>query len=256
LSAVPDLDATISGDGRPLVLLHSLLQDRSSFEGLARRLQRQRRICNVNLPGFGTSPTAEPLGGYADRVADGLERLGFVDDTDVCGNGLGGFVALTLAARHPSRVGRLVLVGSAIRFPEAGRATFTAMAARAEAEGMASLTDQAMLRLFPADHIAAHPERIAPLRRVFESIEPKVFAAACRALARLDLGDVLPGIRQPALVVVGERDTATGAPLGEALARALPRGEIVVLRGLGHAPHLQAPDAFVAAIAPFLGLEA
>jgi 3-oxoadipate enol-lactonase len=253
---MPDLDVRVSGNGRPLVLLHSLLQDRSSYDELARRLRRQRRACNVNLPGFGASPAAEPLAGYADRLADGLGRLGIGDAVDICGNGLGGFVALTLAARHPQRVNRLVLVGSAIRFPDPGRATFRAMADRAEAAGMAPLTDQAMLRMFPADYIEAHPERIAPMRRVFESIEPKVFAAACRALARLDLSDDLALIRQPTLVVVGEQDAATGASLGEALAKALPMGEIVVLKGAGHAPHIQAPDAFVAAIAPFLGLEA
>jgi len=253
---VPDLDVTISGDGRPLVLLHSLLQDRSSFDELAQRLQGQRRVCNVNLPGFGASPAAEPLAGYADRLAEGLDRLGVDGGADICGNGLGGFVALTLADRHPHRAGRLVLVGSAIRFPEAGRATFRAMAERAEAEGMAPLTDQAMLRMFPADYIGAHPERIAPMRRVFQSIDPRVFAAACRALAALDLGDDLSRIRQPVLVVVGEQDAATGAALGEALARSLPRGEIVVVKGAGHAPHMQAPDAFVAAVAPFLELRA
>jgi 3-oxoadipate enol-lactonase len=253
---MPDLDVTVSGAGRPLVLLHSLLQDRSSYDELARRLKQQRRVCNVNLPGFGASPAAEPLAGYADRLAEGLERLGIGDAVDICGNGLGGFVALTLAARHPQRVSRLVLVGSAIRFPDPGRATFRAMADRAEAAGMAGLTDQAMLRMLPADYIEANPERIAAMRRVFQSIDPQVFAAACRALARLDLSDDLARVRQPTLVVVGEHDAATGASLGEALARSLPRGEIVVLKGASHAPHIQMPDAFVAAIAPFLELEA
>ena len=85
-----DLDATITGEGRPLVLLHSLLQDRSSFDELARRLQGVRRVCNVNLPGFGASPPAESLAGYADRVADAMEGLGIGESADVCGNGLGG----------------------------------------------------------------------------------------------------------------------------------------------------------------------
>ena len=121
---------------------------------------------------------------------------------------------------------------------------------------MAPLTDPAMLRMFPADYLEAHPDRIAPLRRVFQSIDPRVFAGACRELARLDLADDLPRIRQPVLVLVGEHDTATAPPLGEALAQALPKGEIVVLKGAGHAPHMQVPDAVLAAISPFLGLHA
>jgi 3-oxoadipate enol-lactonase len=251
---MPDLDVDVAGEGPPLVLLHSLLQDRASFADLARRLRGQRRVWNVNLPGFGASPPAEPLAASADAVADGLERLGLSRPADICGNGLGGFVALTLAARHPERVRRLVLVGSAVRFPDAGRATFRAMAERAEAQGMAALADQAMLRIFPAGYIAAHPDRVAPMRRVFETIDPGVFAAACRALAGLDLSGDLARIRQPVLVVVGEEDAATPPALGEALARALPRGEFALLPGAAHAPHLQAPDAFLAAIARFLGL--
>jgi 3-oxoadipate enol-lactonase len=235
--------------------MHSLLQDRSSFDALAERLSGQRAVANVNMPGFGTSPPAEPLEGYADRIADWLADAGIDAPADFCGNGLGGFVALTLAARHPARVGRMVLVGSAIRFPDAGRATFRAMADKAEAEGMKPLVEPAMLRMFPADHIAAYPERIDALRAVFRAVDPQVFASACRALAWLDLGDALARIPHPTLVVVGEHDAATGASLGKELADALPHGEVTVLAGAGHAPHLQTPDAFVAAIAPFLGLE-
>jgi 3-oxoadipate enol-lactonase len=248
------LDVTISGQGKPLVLLHSLLQDRSSFDGLAARLSGQRTVANVNMPGFGASPPAEPLDGYADRIAGGLAAAGIDGPADLCGNGLGGFVALTLAARHPERVGRLVLVGSAIRFPDAGRATFRGMADKADAEGMDPLTEPAMLRMFTADWIAAHPERVEPLRAVFRAIDPAVFAAACRALAELDLSETLERIPHPVLVVVGEHDAATGASLGAELAAALSSGEVAVLPCAGHAPHLQDPDAFVAAISRFLGL--
>jgi 3-oxoadipate enol-lactonase len=111
-----------------------------------------------------------------------------------------------------------------------------------------------MLRMFPATYLEEDPERIASMRRVFEAIDPQVFAAACRALARLDLSDDLARIRQPVLVVVGEADAATPPALGEALAKALPGGESVVLKGVAHAPHLQAPDAFIVAIRPFLDL--
>jgi 3-oxoadipate enol-lactonase len=248
------LDVEITGQGRPLVLLHSLLQDRSSFAGIAVRLSDQRKVFNVNMPGFGTSPEAAPLAGYADRIAEAFDALGIGPEADVVGNGLGGFVGLTLALRHGARFNRLVVVGSAIRFPDPGRAVFRAMADRAEAEGMGALVDQALLRMFAAEFIAANPDRIAPLRAVFLSIRPPVFAAACRALAALDLTDDLAAIRNPVQVIVGEHDSATSATLGADLAAALPNGRLTVLPGGYHAPHLQAPEAFVAAMAPFLDL--
>lgn len=250
------LDVEITGRGRPLVLLHSLLQDRSSFAGIAARLSDQRRVFNVNMPGFGASPEAEPLLGYADRIAEAFEALGIGPDADVVGNGLGGFVGLTMALRHGALFDRLVVVGSAIRFPDPGRAVFRAMADRAETDGMSALADQAMLRMFTADFIAANPATIAPLRDVFLSIRPSVFAAACRSLAALDLADDLASIRNPVQVIVGEHDSATSANLGAELAAALPQAQLAVLPGGSHAPHLQDPDAFVAAMAPFLDLTA
>jgi 3-oxoadipate enol-lactonase len=94
------MDVEIVGEGPDLVLLHSLLTDRTSYAALAARLAPQRRLTLVNMPGFGASPPAEPLAGYADRIADLLDELGLSPETDVLGNGLGGFVGLTLALRH------------------------------------------------------------------------------------------------------------------------------------------------------------
>ena len=56
------------------------------------------------------------------------------------------------------------------------------------------------------------------------------------------------------LIVVGEQDGATPPALGRALAERLADASSIELPGLGHCPHIQEPDVFVAAIAPFLGL--
>ena len=248
------LDVETVGSGRDLVLLHSLLTDRTSFTALAERLSGERRLILVNLPGFGFSPPAAPFAGSADAVAALFEALALSADTDVIGNGLGGFVGLTLAIRHGGRFDRLVLIGGAVAFPEQGRATFRAMAERAATDGMPALAGQAVLRLFPQAYVDANPEVVADRTAVFNDIDPRVFAACCRALATLDLAQDLARVGNRTLVVVGEQDGATPPALGRDLAARLPNAEIAVLPGLGHAPHIQAPDAFVAAIAPFLGL--
>ena len=66
--SIPRLDVEIVGEGRDVVLLHSLLSDRTSFDPLAARLKGERRLILVNLPGFGKSPPAGPaISDYADR---------------------------------------------------------------------------------------------------------------------------------------------------------------------------------------------
>lgn len=251
------LDIEIVGQGRDLVLLHSLLSDRTSFEPLAARLKGERRLVLVNLPGFGKSPPAGAgLGGYADAVAGLFDELSLPPQTDVLGNGLGGFVGLQLAVRHGARFDRVVLVGSAIAFPEAGRATFRTLAEKVEGEGMASVTAIAMRRMFPEAFIAANRDLVAGREAVFEAIDPAVFAAASRALAAMNLDPDLARVRNRTPIVVGNEDQATPPALGRALANRLANADLVELPGLGHCPQIQDADAFVAALAPFLSLRA
>jgi len=251
------LEVEIVGEGRDLVLLHSLLSDRSSFEPLVARLAGERRLVLMSLPGFGASPPAAPvLGDYADAVAGMFDDLALPPETDVLGSGLGGFVTLMLASRHGTRFARMVLVGSAIAFPEAGRATFRALADKVEQGGMGAVAGAAMRRMFPEAFIAANSEVVAGRAAVFRRIDPAVFASACRMLAALDLGPELARIKNPTLLVVGAEDQATPPALGRALADRLADARVIELPGLGHCPHIQDPDAFVGAIAPFLGLRA
>lgn len=248
------LDVETTGSGPDVILLHSLLTDRSSFAALARQLESQRRVTLVSLPGYGNSPPAEPLAGYADRVAELCDDLASPGKPDIIGNGLGSFVALTLAAHHGTRVGRLVLLGCAAAFPEPGRATFRGLADKVEREGMAPVADIAMVRMFPDDFIAANPEIVAERKAIFMRIDPAVFAAAARSLATLDLSAELESIRNPVLIAVGEKDGATPPALGRELASRLPDARFVELPGVGHAPHMQALESLIEAIAPFLGL--
>jgi 3-oxoadipate enol-lactonase len=254
--AAPDLDVEMEGEGRPLVLVHSLLSDRTAYRPFADRVAGRRKLVLVNLPGFGASPPAgaTTLEDHAAALARVFDDMSLPRESDIMGNGLGGFVALTFAAAHGDRFRRLLLVGSALAFPEAGRATFRGLADKVDADGIAAVAGPAIRRMFPDDFIAAHPEIVEDRTRVLATIDPKVFAAACRALAALDLGPVLPRIRNRTLVATGEHDGATPPALGRALAARLPRGEFMELTGLGHAPHLQAPDAFLAAVAGFLRL--
>ena len=249
------LDTKIVGEGRDLVLVNALLSDRTAYEPLAERISGERRLIMVNLPGFGASPaTASSLDDHADAVAGLFDDLTLPAETDILANGLGSFVALKMAIRHGGKFSRMVLVGSGVAFPDAGRATFRGLADTVEAEGMGAVVGAAIKRMFPEGFITANPSVVAERERVFKAIDPKVFATSCRLLAALDLGPDLARIRNPTLVVIGLEDGATPPAIGRDLATRLPDGRAIEMEGVGHCPHIQVPDAFVAAVAPFLGL--
>ncbi len=105
-----------SGPRTPLLLLHGTSSSLHTWDGWVARLGTDRRVIRLDLPAFGlTGP--RPDGDYKTttyvdfllRFLDlhGLERV------DVAGNSFGGKIAWALAALHPERVRRLVLVDPA-----------------------------------------------------------------------------------------------------------------------------------------------
>ncbi|HEX7890644.1 MAG TPA: alpha/beta fold hydrolase [Ramlibacter sp.] len=241
------------GQGRPIVLLHSLLADASSFDPLAALLARTHRVVQLDLPGFGGShPVAGGLEAVADRTADAIRNLKLETKPIVLGNGYGGFVALLTAIRHPQLAERLVLADCGVGFDEPGRQAFRNMSAAATAKGLAAISDVAMRRLFAPAFQAENAELIEQRRARFVAVHPETFHAACAALASLDLREQAAGVKVPALVLVGEQDEATPPRMARELASLLPDARFVLLGGCAHVPQLQAPQQFLDAIAAFI----
>jgi len=249
------LDVVECGAGKPIVLLHSLLADRTIFDSIVPTLARTRRVIVPELPGFGGSSSAgSRVEGIADRIFGLFDVLDLGTAAAVLGNGFGGFVASTLAIRHGAKFDRLVLADTGISFSPEGKQSFYAMADRVRRAGMEAIIDMAMNRLFPQDYIAAHPAVVTERRTALLKTNPEFFAEACLALAALDLTAGIATIRNPTLVVVGELDSATPPEMARALARALPKAELIEIQGCGHAPMAQAPDAFIKSVSNFLEL--
>ncbi|HEY0649564.1 alpha/beta hydrolase [Phenylobacterium sp.] len=104
----------IRGEGAPLLLLHGGLGSTDMFGPLYPTLTARHRIIAVDLYGHGrTALTDRPfslegMGADMDAV---LKELGY-GKVDVMGYSMGGGVAFQLAAQHPERVNRLVLVSA------------------------------------------------------------------------------------------------------------------------------------------------
>jgi len=247
------IDAEVTGDGSPLVLLHSLLADRSSFAHVVGPLSKKFRVMLPALPGFGRSPAVEGgLAAIADRVAASIRVFAAGQPVRLLGNGYGGFLALQVVIRHPGLVDRLVLADAGAAFSEPGREAFRGMARAAAAKGLEAIADTAMRRLFAPDFHAANPDLVAERRCIFLESDPAVIIAACEALAALDLRHALAAVRMPVLAVVGAQDEATPVAMSRQVVAGLPNATLTILEGLAHVPQLQAPQRFLDAVVPFL----
>lgn len=248
--AVANVQLDRRGAGSPIWLFHSLLADAGSCVPLADRLSDEFEVFVPDLPGFGGSAACAPaLSEVADRMADAIRATS--GPAAIFGNGYGGFVALTLALRHPDLVTRLILAGTAATFPEAGAAQFRAMQAGARTKGLTAIADVAMLRLFPADVQARLPAIMAERRTRFLATDLDVFTGACGELAQFDLRDSAPSLTVPALLMAGDGDQATPASLAEELSKLMPNARFKLLEGCAHVPQLQDPERIAAEIRGF-----
>jgi pimeloyl-ACP methyl ester carboxylesterase len=247
-----------AGQGPAVVFLHPFPFDRSVWaDQLAAVAAAGFRGLAPDLPGFGETPLPgdrEPsLDLYVDAVVGLMDGLS-IDRAVVVGLSMGGYVALAMAGRVPSRVAGLVLADT--------RATADAPTAKAarvvtmglvRSQGVGALAD----RLLPG---LLAPEASSELRSRLRAVAarqpvPGVVAALQAMRDRHDASDTLSALmalRVPVLVLVGEHDAVTPPDEGRALAAAIPGARFALVPAAGHLAQVENPADFDAALLGFL----
>lgn len=124
--ALPHVEARGDGD-QTLVLIHGIQGDWRVWESFMDRNAERYRMLAVRLPGMGGSEPLEfPEGNPLDRtpwadavtsaIAKELESRGETDAVLV-GHGLGGMIAMKLAAERPKLVGGVISVDATPAYP-------------------------------------------------------------------------------------------------------------------------------------------
>jgi 3-oxoadipate enol-lactonase len=245
-----------AGAGWPLILLHPFPLHADFWRPQLERITRGWRCLAPDLRGFGPA-AAGPAVATMDDLADGV--AGFMDALEIekaviGGLSMGGYVAMSLYRAARERVTALVLANTrAGAEPPEGRAARDAMIALVRAQGPGAVADQMMPKLLGQTSRRAR-QHLAPLvRRLIESNTAEGIAAAIQAIRdRPDSMSILERCAVPGLVITGEEDTIIPVAESEAMARALPRAQLVVLAAAGHLSSLELPDDFSEALGNFL----
>ncbi len=253
---VPGADVIQVGEGPDLLLVHSLLAERSAFDRALPELAENHRVTVPNLPGYGETPPlddpAPDVRTFAEFIAGVMDAAGLPEDTAVLGNGAGGFMCVALGINHGDRFGKLILADTGPGFPEPAKKPLHILAEKVEAEGMDAVLDAAILRMFPEPYIAANPDVVAERKAALAAADPAAFAATARALATVEMADEIGGITNETLVMVGLDDATTPPAMSYALHSGIPGAQLVEIPDCGHCPQIQAKDAFVKSVLGFI----
>lgn len=252
-----------AGEGQPLLLVHDFAATREVWnETIARLAERGFLVIAPDLPGFGASEKPDPQryaygwDAFSDSLFDLVAALG-LGRVHVCGHGMGGGVALSLAARHPALVSKLVLTAALVfgaqehALERAGRVPLVGALLWRQFMGYA------LFRNYVQNTVYSGAERI-PAGRI-EGLYEAFNAPAGRQAAHATLTAIsdtrplvarLPRVSTDTLVLWGRDDEVAPVEHGRRLAREL-RGRFEVLE-CGHCPPDEMPDAFTAAVTSFL----
>jgi 3-oxoadipate enol-lactonase/4-carboxymuconolactone decarboxylase len=249
MSAV-ELHAVVEGppDAPVVLLAASLGSTLEMWEPQVAALASRFRVVRPDARGHGRSPV--PPGPYSidDLVDDAvalLDRLG-VDRAHVVGLSLGGMTAMRLAAREPSRVGRLALLCTSARFPSAS--PWAERAAVVRAEGTAAVAEAVVDRWFTGRLRKTEPALVQRMRAMVAATPAEGYAACCTAIERMDLLADLPRIAAPTLAVAGADDPATPPEHLSTIADGIPGARLLVLPQAAHLANVEQAAAVNAAL--------
>jgi len=259
-----------AGSGEPVVLLHGGDGEAVNWASMMAPLQAHARLFAVDRPGFGLSDAFDYRGidlrshaaDFVESVLDALE----LRSATLVGSSMGGFFALAAALAHQARVRKLVLVGYAVgavrslplslriicgipglsrRFMK-GRPTMEAQ--RRQYREMFHVDLEKVPDLYFETRIAGI--QLPSEQGTWAELLPRV-ASLWGIRREVFLGDELPQLQVPSLLIMGDHDMAP-VDAGRAVMAKIPGGRFEYLPGVAHFPYFEAPQRTAELIAGFL----
>lgn len=248
------------GRGRPLLMIHGSGPGVSAWANWRLNmgpLAQGRRVIAPDMVGFGF--TERPQGAvygkdlWVRHLLDLMDALE-LGQADIVGNSFGGALALALAIRHPERVRRLVLMGSAgLSFPITPGLE-AVWGYRPSIAAMRGLLDIfAYDRALVTDELAELRYR-ASIRPGFQESFSAMFPAPRqRGLDALASDEAaIAGLAHPALIVHGREDRVIPPEASRRLFELLPGADLHMFGRCGHWTQIEHAAAFNRLVGDFL----
>jgi 3-oxoadipate enol-lactonase len=249
------LRCELSGSGdRTMVLVHEMGGSLESWDEVAPRFAKSRRVLRYDTRGAGLSQKVRgelTLDTMADDIAALLEKFGIAGKVALAGVAVGGAIALHFAARYPERTSAVAVGSPATGIAAERRGPALERLARIEAEGMGIAVEDSMLNGY-APELRGDIRRFERFRTRWLGNDPASYATIWRMLAAADMQEELARLACPVLVIGGSLDRVRPAALAQSVAKIIPGARYTEIR-TGHYMSVQTPDLLSETIDEFLG---
>lgn len=238
------------GSGAPVVFCNSLGTDYRLWDKILPRLPAGLRIVRFDKRGHGLTDCPAPPYSMGALVRDAEMLLDHLDIRDCVfvGCSIGGMIAQGLAVKRLDQVRAMVLSNTAAKI---GTAEMWETRIRTcNEEGIEALADAVMERWFsPA--FRQTPE-LRAWRNMLTRTPVGGYAGCSAAIAGTDFYTSTAGLTLPTLALAGDHDGSTPPDLVRETAELIPGARFELIRGAGHLPMVEQPEAFARALTGFL----
>ncbi len=233
-------------DGPALVFINSLGTDLRIWDDVARILSPDFRIVRYDKRGHGLSelgPDRCDMADYARDLAALMDALD-VKRATLVGLSIGGLIAQELYRQRPKLFAALVLSDTAAKIGT--DESWDARIAEVERGGIEAIANSVLERWFTAAFRMNRRDELAGWRAMLTRTPKQGYLAACGALKRADLRPYAGTIEAATLCLVGEEDGSTPVALVRETAGLIKGARFEIVRGAGHVPNIETPEAFAA----------
>lgn len=239
----------VAGEGRPLVLVHGLGGRAEEWAPLMNGLARQHfRVYALDLLGYGRSdkPDVDYSIESEVRIVEQFLDSQKLEQPDLGGWSMGGWIVLQFAVEHPGRARRLMVFDSAgMKFQPQVDLALLRPHTPAELNALTGI-------------LFAHPPHLADffargILRQANQVDWVVGRALDNIIAGKELLDGKLGpVTVPVLIVWGKQDVLTPLSVAQAMQREMPQSRLEVFDDCAHMTPLECSDRVVPEVARFL----
>ncbi len=234
--------------GPTLVLLHGFPVDHRMFDAMAEHISDRTRVLGVDLPGLGESrgilPATTSMEESAKLVMDSFTPSP-QSPVIIAGLSMGGYVAQAIAAHYGKHIAGLILLDTRMTADTTGaRENRLKVAQQALESGSSEVVAAMALNTLAPSTRQERPEVVEYMQDLIGDQTGGGVAWSQRAMAaRPDRTEVIAGLSQELLVIVGDHDEISPPDVMTEIARTAQRGLIEIISDAGHMTPVEQPAA-------------
>ncbi|MDR9424643.1 MAG: alpha/beta fold hydrolase [Marinobacter sp.] len=258
-----ELNYRITGEGKPLIVLHGLFGSLDNLGGITRKLEDGWQIHALDLRNHGSSPHTDEMSypAMAEDVVAYMDARG-IDEASILGHSMGGKVAMQVALSYPERVTSVIAADIA---PVSYEPRHDAILEGLKSLDLAGVTSRREADKRLAEHVDTPGVRQFLLKNLERIPEAEQSDDQHRFRWRLNLSAIDACYANiaaapegtgpydgPVLFIKGGDSPYIQEKHQQTIRSLFPAVELKIIAGTGHWLHAEKPDTFAALCRRFL----